>query len=169
MLVLNNIKDTQNGPTFQLSNNSTTNAKKTESIPLSRSLRIHAKKAHIFDELQIFSLIYLGQLCYDDCISILEKNEINNIKNNTLILKWHRNKTDGLWDIPISIPLRYCAHAIITRDKTKTELIQYFHRGCFIPTPRNFLKAIKIETSSHGQASTINTCWIIYLLVLQHP
>ena len=32
---------------------------------------------------------------------------------------------------------------IITNYKTKTELIQYLHRCCFIPTPRTFLKAIK--------------------------
>ena len=32
--------------------------------------------------------------------------------------------------------------AIITRNKTKTELIQYLHGCCFRPTPRIFLKAI---------------------------
>ena len=32
---------------------------------------------------------------------------------------------------------------IITREKTKTEPIQYLHGCCFSPTPRTFLKAIK--------------------------
>ena len=35
------------------------------------------------------------------------------------------------------------ALAIITRDKTKTELIQYLHGCCFSPTPCTFLRAIK--------------------------
>ena len=59
----------------------------------------------------------------------------------TLILKGHRNKTDGLWDIPISRPVRHHAMSIITKDKKKTGLIQYLHGCCFSPTPRTFLKA----------------------------
>ena len=60
-----------------------------------------------------------------------------------LILKVHRNKTDGLWDIPISRQFRHRAHAIITWDKTNTDLIQYLHGRCFGPTQRTFMKAIK--------------------------
>ena len=45
------------------------------------------KKAHIFDGLQSLLLIYLGQLSDDDCIAILDKNEINVLKDKTLILK----------------------------------------------------------------------------------
>ena len=97
--------------------------------PLARSLSDHAKKAHIFDGLHSASLISLVQLCDYDCIAILDKNEINIIKGKTLILKRHRNKTDGLWDIPVSITLIHSAHAIITRDKKKIELIQFLH-GC---------------------------------------
>ena len=64
-------------------------------------------------------------------------------KKKTLILKGHRNNTDGSWEIHISRPLRHHVHGIITRDNTKTELIQYLH-GCFFrPIPRTFLKAIK--------------------------
>ena len=71
------------------------------------------------------------------------KNEINIIKGKRLILMGHRNKTYGLWDIPISIPVIHRAMKIITRDKKKMELIQYLHVFCFIPIPINFLKAIK--------------------------
>ena len=143
MLVNTNLKDTCDGPTVQLPNNATMNATKTGSIPLSESLGTHEKKAHVFDGLHSASLIYLVQLCDNDCISILDKNDINILKNNMLILKGHRNKTDGLWVIPISRPLRHRSHAIIARDKTKIELIQYLHGCCFSPTSRNFLKAIK--------------------------
>ena len=127
MLVLTNLKDTRDGPIFQLPNNATIDATKTGSIPLSRSLSTHAKKAHVFDGLQSASLISLGQLCDNGCIEKLDNNEINILKNKTLILKGHRNKTDGLWDIPIPRPSRHRDHETITRDRTKTELIQYIH------------------------------------------
>ena len=81
---------------------------------------------------------------YDNyCISILDKNEIIVIKYYKLILKGHANKSDGLWEIPITRPLRHRSHAIIIRDKTKTEIIQYLHVCCFGPIPRDFLKEIK--------------------------
>ena len=118
---------TRNGPTFQLPNNTTVNATKTEILPLSRGLSTQGKKAHIFYGLHIASLISLEKLCDKDCISIIDKNEINIIKYKTLILKGHVNNTDGLCYIPISRSLRDHAHAIITIDKTKTELIQYLH------------------------------------------
>ena len=43
MLVITNLKDTRDGPTVKLPNNATMNAKKTGSIPLSISLRNHAR------------------------------------------------------------------------------------------------------------------------------
>ena len=84
MLVLLDLKDTPDGPTFQSPNNATINAKKTGSIPLSGSLSTHAKKSHVFDGQHSASLVSLGQLCYDDCISILDKNEINILKKRHL-------------------------------------------------------------------------------------
>ena len=118
------------------------NATRTGKIPLASSLSYHFKKAHIFDGLHSASLISLGKMCDDDCVAILDKKDINIIKGKTLILKGHRNKIDVLWDIPISIPVRHLAMAIIAKDKTNIELIQYLHGLCFSPTPRNFLKAI---------------------------
>ena len=111
-------------------------------IPLESSLRSHAKKAHIFYGLHSASLISLGQLYADDCVAILDHNEINILKIRTIFFKGHRNKTNGLWDIPISRPVRHRAMSIITKDKTNTELIQYIHGCCFSPTPKTFLKAI---------------------------
>ena len=81
----------------------------TGNIPLATSLNTHLKKVHIFDVLHSASLISLGQLCDDEFVSILDKNEINILKGKTLILKGHKNKTDGIWDLPISIPVRHCA------------------------------------------------------------
>ena len=117
------------------------------------------KKSHIFDELYNASLIALCQLYDDDCIAILDKNKSNILEDSKLILKGHRNKKDRLWYIPILKPLRCQDHSIITRYKTKTYLIQYLYVCLFSPTPRTFMKAIKMVTSSLGQASTINNCF----------
>ena len=65
------------------------------------------------------------------------------IKYRKIIFKGRKNKSYRLWDLPIPKKLRHIAHEIITIDKTKTELIQYIYVGCFSPTPRKFLKAIK--------------------------
>ena len=127
-LVLTNLKYNRDGPTVQLPNNATMNATKTESIPLQGSRSTHKKKSHVFDGINIPSLISLGQLYDDEFIAILDKNEINILKNNTVVLRGHRNRTDVLWDIPISIPLIHLSHEIITGEKTKTELIQYLNR-----------------------------------------
>ena len=151
ILVLTNIKDTHNVPEVQLPNNANMNTKNTGILPLSRSLSTQAKRHTCLMD-------YTVHLSDDDCSAILDKKEINIIKNKKLILKGNRNMTAWLCYIPISRPLRHCAHTIITRDKTKIELIQYFH-GCWsIPTQRTFLTAIKMGTSLHGQASTINNC-----------
>ena len=127
MLVLTNLKYTCYRPTFQLPNNANINVTKRGSIPLSGILRTYAKKAHVFDELHSALLISLVQLCEVYCMAILDKNDINILKNKIHILKGHINKTDILWYIPISRPLRHRAHAIITREKIKKELIQYIH------------------------------------------
>ena len=84
ILVLTDLKDTRDGSTVQLPNNETMNKKKTGSMPLSGSLITHAKRAHIFDRLQSALIISLGQLCDDDCIFILEKNDISILKTRQL-------------------------------------------------------------------------------------
>ena len=43
------------------------------------------KKGTHFYGLHSASLISLGQICDDDCTAILDKNEINILKNKTLI------------------------------------------------------------------------------------
>ena len=58
-------------------------------------------------------------------------------------MQGHRNPDDGLWEIPIKKPFQHKALAIITRYKTKTELIQYLHGFCFSPTTCTFIRAIK--------------------------
>ena len=119
------------------------NSTKTGNVPLSGNLSLHAKKAQHFYGLHSASLISLGQLCDNDCIAILDKNKINILKYSKLMLKGHQNKSDGLWYIPISKTSRHRSHGIITRDKTKTYLIQYLQVCWFSPKPRTFMKVIK--------------------------
>ena len=87
MLVLTKIKDIRNGPILQFPNSATMNVTKTGTLPLSRSLSTHTKKAHVFDGLQSAYLISLGQLCDNYCIIILDRNEINFLKDKKIILR----------------------------------------------------------------------------------
>ena len=73
-------------------------------LPLSTALSNQAKDATIIPKLKSSSLISLGQLCDDGCNVELDKLNLKVYKNHNLILKGHRNLSDGLWDIPIVVP-----------------------------------------------------------------
>ena len=85
MKALTKVKNTRDGPKFQLPNNDTMSTTRTGIIPLEISLSAHEKKVHIFDGLHSASLISLGKLCDYDCVAILDQNEINILKVKTLI------------------------------------------------------------------------------------
>ena len=72
-------------------------ARRTENIPLASSISVYTKKVHIFDGLHSASLISLSQLCDDNCVSILDKNDINISKGKKLILTGHMGKY--IWPI----------------------------------------------------------------------
>jgi hypothetical protein len=103
----------------------------------------HAQKAHILAGITNSSLISIGQLCDDNCIAVLDKHKIQVYKRNTCILTGTRNTADGLWDIPIphSLSSQSYQHnhpnqqynAIIHKDQTKTELLQYLYGCCGSP------------------------------------
>ena len=139
------VTDTYNGSTLQLPNNVTMSEIQTGHIPMSESLSLQSTKAHVFDAIHSSSLILLGQICDDDCISILDKNEINILKDSKLILKGSRKTLDGLWYISISNTMRHSVHAIISIFETRTGLIQYLHGCLFSPTSRTFLKSFNNE------------------------
>ena len=46
-------------------------------VPLSPALSPPAKVGHIFDNLKSRSLISIGQLCDDDCVTIFTKNAVH--------------------------------------------------------------------------------------------
>ena len=134
---------TTNGATIQLPDSSTISATAVGHLPLPAYITVSATNTHVFYDLHSASLISFGQLCDDDCVAILDKHKIQDIKESKVVMQGHRNPDNGLWYIPIQKPFQHKALAIITRDKTKTELIQYLHGCCFGPTPRTFLHAIK--------------------------
>ena len=165
MLVITNFKDTCDGPTVQLPNNATINATKTGSIPLSIRLSTHAKKSHVFVRLNSASIISLGQLCDDECIDILDKNDINILKKRHLFYRdtetrqmiYRTYPYQDHWDIAL-----IQSSQDTRQNRIDPMLIQ--------PHSKKFPEGNKkTENSSHGQASTINTFWSIYLLLFQQP
>ena len=70
------------------------NETKTHKNLLSENLILHAKQAHIFDELHSGLIISLGELFYDDCITILDENDINILKDSKMILKGQQKNSD---------------------------------------------------------------------------
>ena len=86
------------------------------------------------------SLLSIGQLCDDNCQALFDKHLLHIFKNRKLILQGFRIFLDGLWDIhfgsnkPTQSTQQLVAKAIIRRDKTKTELANFFH-GCLFSPP----------------------------------
>ena len=134
---------TSHGATVQLPDSSTISATAVGRLPLPAPLTVSETNTHVFDDLHIASLISLGQICDNDCVAILDKHKIWVIKESKVVMQGHSNPDDGIWGIPIKKTFQHKALAIITKDKTKTELIRYLHGCCFSPTPLTFLCAIK--------------------------
>lgn len=74
-------------------------------LPLSQQLSHQAKEAIVLPQLESSSLISLGQLCDDNCKVELDKNNLNACKEEKLVMKGCRNRSDGLWDMPITTPI----------------------------------------------------------------
>ena len=127
-------------------------ATKKGQLPLCNQLSKKAKEVAILEGLNSASLISFGQLCDDDCQVLLDKYECRVTKANKLVMHGTRNKTDGLWDIPIgNSPVHRKArpsihqrlNIIIRRDKTKLDLVRFLHASAFSPAKDTLIKAIK--------------------------
>jgi len=124
--VLHNVTATPNGPSVYLPNGTILQAQRKGQLLLSEHLSSKAQTTQILEGIAESSLISLGQLCDDNCFTVLDKNEINIFKNNKCIIKGKRNKADGLWDIPlqanpniISEPSREIRMLLYARVKQK--------------------------------------------------
>jgi hypothetical protein len=116
-------------------------------LPLPSTLSTKAKTAHVLDGITNSSLISIGQLCDDDCIAVLDKSKLQVFKNQKCILQGPRNPIDGLWDISIPLasrsPPKHHINAIIRKDLSKTQLVQYLYGCCGSPVVSTWKKAIK--------------------------
>ncbi len=138
--VLRNIRPISNGPSVLLPNGDTLQANKQAFIPINNNLSLQAQCTYIFPGLENSSLLSIGQLCDDNCQALFDKHLLHIFKNRKLILQGFRIFLDGLWDIhfgsnkPTQSTQQLVANAIIRRDKTKTELANFFH-GCLFSPP----------------------------------
>ena len=72
--------------------------------------------------------------------SLFDKDKLFILKNYNLILQGYRNLHDGLWDvsftdkIPPSKTKNLVANAIIRKDKSKSDLANFYHASLFSPT-----------------------------------
>ena len=164
---LQQLRNNKSGPQVKLPNNEIIRATQTGNInfshcPLSNS----GTKAHVLPNLKNASLISLGQLADDNCVTVLDKHEINiykkvdrskgeshykkHIQPENKILSGPRNTNDGLWDIHVpsntttkSSTAEHQANAIIKKDTSKKELAQYLHATAGYPVLSTFNTAIK--------------------------
>ena len=70
-------------------------------LPLSKKLSPTASTAMILPGFKSASLISISQLCDDNCNVYLNKQILIAVKEGEIIIEGKRNKTDGLWDIPV--------------------------------------------------------------------
>ena len=91
----------EQGLTVHQQDNTEMRAIASGELPLSTKLSTTAKEAYSLPNLWSLSLIALGKLCNDDCKVVLMQDDLVVIKDEDIILKGKRNRTDNLWDIPI--------------------------------------------------------------------
>ena len=89
------------GPPVQLPDSNVISTSEQGCLPLSPELSSDAKTGTVLPQLASSSLISLGQLCDDGCRVILNDKTLEAYKNQKLVLAGIRNRTDGLWDIPV--------------------------------------------------------------------
>ena len=94
----------------------------------------------------------MGQLFDNNCVAIFTKFDVKILKNNRFIITGVRDRTNGLWNIPLDpyppaqqSPKRSHpnqANGILRHEITKRGLAQYFHSAAFITGNSTFISAI---------------------------
>ena len=122
-------------------------------LPFSHKWTPKARVAFSFDNIQIGTLISIGQLCDDNCIAIFSKYDAQIVKHNEIIIK-RRRTSNGLWKIPLAIKTSqqstppspqqaHVAKGIIKVNTTKGELAQYYAATLLNSTKSTLLRAIR--------------------------
>ena len=92
---------TTSGPTFQVANGNVIKPDLRANLKMSNKLSPKAQSPHVFNDITTGSLISMGQLCDDDCITIFTKFDVIVLKHNQVIITGLRDRTNGLWNIPL--------------------------------------------------------------------
>ena len=90
------------GPSVLLPDADSISPSQQGTLTLHHNLSSHAQVGTVLPQLRSSSLLSLGQLCDDGCDVILNKTNLYAVKDKELIIQGVRNKTDGLWDIPVT-------------------------------------------------------------------
>eukprot|EP00804_Cyclotella_cryptica_P019451 CCRYP_006616-RA/>CCRYP_006616-RA protein AED:0.40 eAED:0.37 QI:0/-1/0/1/-1/1/1/0/347 len=121
-------------------------------IPLPKT----AKQGYILPGMKNHSLISVAKMCDAGCKVVFARNDCSIIHNDTIIMKSHKNKHNGLWYIPIKQSIHDTPFTIyndspasthssnsVYHTSTLAETIQYIHQCLFSPTVDTFCKAIE--------------------------
>ena len=71
-------------------------SKTSGQLQLHPSITKPASTAHVLPGMTNSSLLFIGQLCDDDCIAVFHKLHLNIFKTSKTIFQGMRNSTDGL-------------------------------------------------------------------------
>ena len=118
-------------------------------VPLAKELSTKAKTGHIFDDLKSGSLIFIGQLCDNDCIALFMKYNVKIYKDGKVIIVGQRNDVNGLWNVPLAPKetetpqVQHSANGAIGNIRTKQDLAAFLHACAFSPQYSTFLRAIR--------------------------
>ncbi|GFH54654.1 hypothetical protein CTEN210_11130 [Chaetoceros tenuissimus] len=131
----------KNGPSVQLPDSSETTSDEDGYLPIPDQLSDVAKHAYIFEGITNSTLISVGKLCDDGCEVTFTRDIALITKNGEILLTGDQNPIDSLWDI--HLPLQQGKiNAVISSNKTKTELAQFLHATCGFPVVSTFRTSI---------------------------
>ena len=76
----------------------------TKLLPLHPKISMNAKKAPTFASINS-NLLSFPELCDDDCVCTLRKDNFECVKEGETVVEGPRNHSDGMWDYNILVPL----------------------------------------------------------------
>ena len=138
-----NITKTNSGPTISAANGTDMPTNHTGTVPISPSLSQQAQQRNIMKSLSTRSLIYIAQLCDDDCIAIFTKNYVQILRDDKIIITGTRYDQNGLWNIPLTPKTSQVAASALSCHQIKSDLASFLHGSAFIPISSTLLHAIK--------------------------
>ena len=118
-----------------------------------KDLPLKAREAHIFPGLENRALLSIGTFCDNGCIAQFDENKVIIIdkQSNKIIMQGGRDPITTLYMIELEqnsemtepqIPDKLFAHNVY-ECKSKQDLVVYYHRTCWSPSPSTWIAAIQ--------------------------